>query len=42
MVFVDTPATTLSPAAGKPMLEEPPPRWAVGILSVGEAVPFLA
>jgi stearoyl-CoA desaturase (delta-9 desaturase) len=42
MVFVDTPARRPSSAAGKPMLEEPPPRWAIGILTVGVAVPFLA
>jgi hypothetical protein len=25
----------------KPMLEQPPPRWAMGVLAVGVAVPFL-
>lgn len=37
MVLVDTPRV-----AHKPMLESPPPRWAMGVLAVGVAVPLLA
>lgn len=31
-----------SPTVAKPMLERPPPRWAMGVLVIGVAVPFLA
>lgn len=41
MVLIDVPRPGLS-ASTKPILEEPPPRWAMGILIVGVAVPFLA
>jgi stearoyl-CoA desaturase (delta-9 desaturase) len=41
MVLVDTPRQA-SATSAKPMLDQPPPRWAMGILVVGVAVPFLA
>ena len=41
MVVVEQPARAPS-AVSKPMLEEPPPRWAVVVLAVVVVVPFLA
>src|SRR5678816_4313309 len=41
MTVVDI-AGAAAPAQAKPMLEQPPPKWAMGILTVGVAVPFLA
>jgi stearoyl-CoA desaturase (Delta-9 desaturase) len=41
MVLVDTPRPA-SAASAKPMLDQPPPRWAMGVLVVGVVVPFLA
>jgi stearoyl-CoA desaturase (delta-9 desaturase) len=41
MVLIDVPRPASS-ASTKPILEQPPPRWAMGILIVGVAVPFLA
>ena len=41
MVLVDLPARA-APAAAKPMLEQPPPRWARGVLTAGVVVPLLA
>jgi stearoyl-CoA desaturase (delta-9 desaturase) len=42
MVVVETVDGAATAAIGKPMLEPPPPRWAVGVLAVIVAVPFLA
>jgi stearoyl-CoA desaturase (delta-9 desaturase) len=41
MVLVDLLRPT-PPASVKPMLEQPPPRWALGVLTVGVVVPLLA
>jgi stearoyl-CoA desaturase (Delta-9 desaturase) len=41
MVLVDVP-TEATPAPAKPMLEQPPPRWAFGILILIVVVPLLA
>ncbi len=41
MVVVEVPGGAPS-TFGKPMSEEPPPRWVVGVLAVGVVVPFLA
>jgi stearoyl-CoA desaturase (Delta-9 desaturase) len=41
MVLVDVP-TRATPAPAKPMLEQPPPRWALGILILIVVVPLLA
>jgi hypothetical protein len=41
MVVVEMPGGAPSPVS-KPMLGEPPPRWAVGVLAVMVVVPFLA
>jgi stearoyl-CoA desaturase (Delta-9 desaturase) len=41
MVLVDVP-TQATPAPAKPMLEQPPPRWALGILILIVVVPLLA
>jgi stearoyl-CoA desaturase (Delta-9 desaturase) len=41
MVLVDLPRP-VPPVPAKPMLEQPPPRWAVGVLTVGVVVPLLA
>src|SRR6478735_1887166 len=41
MTVVDI-AGAAAPAQAKPMLEQPPPKWAMGVLTVGAVVPFLA
>ena len=41
MVLVD-PQRQAPSAVGKPLLEQPPPRWALGVLTAGVALPLLA
>jgi hypothetical protein len=41
VVLIDD-SRSASAASAKPMLEQPPPRWAMGILTVGVALPLLA
>ncbi|HEX6683317.1 MAG TPA: acyl-CoA desaturase [Candidatus Limnocylindrales bacterium] len=41
MILVDAPVQP-APAPAKPMLEQPPPRWAMGVLTAGVVVPLLA
>jgi stearoyl-CoA desaturase (delta-9 desaturase) len=42
MVLIDQSRQAPPPAASKPLLEQPPPRWAYGVLAIGVAVPLLA